>query len=284
MNRIELTKVAGTATSSVVSTARLSALVSLAIGCFTGIALAAPQVRGGEAVVTDSQGSEQRARPEANPRSLEANEQGIAALKTGNTRTAEDRFRRALEVDAGNLTAAFNLSGALVVNGKKLEAISLLSDYAKRFPKDAGFAVRLGDVLFSSEKVKEALVHYERALSIDPHYPKLSEKLALGYALTQRIAESEKMYELAVAAEPNDGELLTNLAGVQLANNKAEAAVITARRAAQLAPSSRLYVTLGSALEGKGDLAEALLAFKKAKELGDNTAELGTKISRLEKR
>lgn len=221
---------------------------------------------------------------DASPRSLEANDQGIAALKTGNTRTAEERFRRALEVDPGNLTAAFNLSGTLVVNGKKLEAITLLSDYAKKYPTDAGFEVRLGDVLFSSEKVKEAIPHYERALKVQASYPKLYEKLALGYALNQQIPESEKMYELASREAPKDGELLTNLASIQLANNKTDSAIATAKRAAQLAPSSRLYATLGSALEGKGEFTDALLAFKKAKELGDQSKELAERITTLEGR
>ncbi len=221
---------------------------------------------------------------EANPRSLEANDQGIVALQSGNTRTAEDRFRRALEVDPGNLTAAFNLSGALVVNGKKLEAITLLSDYAKKYPLDAGFDVRLGDVLFSSEKVKEAIPHYERALKVQANYPKLYEKLALGYALNQQLVESEKMYELACKAAPKDGELLTNLASIQLANNKQDLAIATAKRAAQLAPSARLYLTLGSALEGKGEFGDALSAFKKAKELGDKSDNLADRIAALESR
>lgn len=219
---------------------------------------------------------------EANPRSLEANEQGIAALKTGNTRTAEERFRRALEVEPGNLTAAFNLAGTLVVNGKKLEAIALLSDYAKKYPDDTGFAVRLGDVLFSSEKVKEAIPHYERALKMQATYPKLYEKLALGYALTQRLSESETMYELAVQSSPKDGNLLTNLASIQLANNKTDAAIKSATRASQLAPSSRLYITLGSAFENKGALSDALASFKRAKELGDSSKEIEERIAALE--
>jgi len=247
------------------------------------ISHAAPHAAGAPTNEVEKKSSTKRI-VEANPRSLEANEQGIVALKTGNTRTAEDRFRRALEVDSGNLTAAFNLSGTLVVNGKKLEAIALLSDYSKKYPRDAGFETRLGDVLFSSEKIPESIPHYERALKIQPSYPKLYEKLALAYALTQKLEQSEQMYKLAVKAAPKDSELLTNLANIQLGNGKIDASIITAKKAAQLKPSSRLYLTLGSALENKGSLDDALAAFNKAKELGESGSDVVNRIAALEVR
>ena len=144
-----------------------------------------------------------------NPKSVELNQQGIIALKQNNTKLAEDFFRRAIEVDAGNLTAAYNLAGVLIHNKKKDEALTLLENYTKRYPDDAGLFSSYGDILLSLSKnseetngetkgddfenLKKATENYEKAFAIDKNYPGLTAKLGLVYALLNRRSEERRV-------------------------------------------------------------------------------------------
>ncbi len=218
-----------------------------------------------------------------NPRSIALNQQGLDAIKNNKPQEAEKLLRQALKEDAGNLTAAFNLAGILSFNKKKEEALSLLEKYTTQYKLDPGLFVRYADLLLSSGKIKEAATQYERGFALDKKYPRLTAKMGLTYALLNRLDESEQMYLAAVAAEPNDGELMGNLASVLLGNGKTEKALSTAKEAVRISPKKETYVTLGSAYESKKEFKSALDAFRKAQELGAQSQELTEKIDQLSK-
>lgn len=218
-----------------------------------------------------------------NPRSLALNQQGLDAIKNDKPEEAERFLRQALKEDSGNLTAAFNLAGILSFNKKKDEALALLEKYTTQYKLDPGLFVRYADLLLSSGKIKEAATQYERGFALDKKYPRLTAKMGLTYALLNRLDESEQMYLAAVAAEPNDGELMGNLASVLLGNGKTEKALSTAKEAVRIAPKKETYVTLGSAYESKKEFKSALNAFRKAQELGAQSEELTEKIEQLSK-
>ena len=230
---------------------------------------------------TTSTPAEETARPAANPRSLELNEQGVSAVKAKDFRRAEGLFRNALAIDAGNVSAAFNLAGALLANKKEGEAILFLSEYTKNYAEDAGLFVRLGDAYFAAKKPRQAISAYERALQLQPTYPGLSAKLGTVFGLANQPLEAERAFLLAVAQNPKDGQALSNLASIFLANGKPDKAISTAKRALQVKPTAELYITLGTAYEIKRDFKNALIAFQRAVDLGDKREELLRKIDAL---
>jgi|GEM_PF-1597008 len=223
------------------------------------------------------------AEPQGNPKSIEFNERGVAAVGGRDTRAAEDLFRKAVEADSKNISAVFNLSGMLLTNQKEAQAISLLESYTRDFATDAGLWARLGDAYFSTKKTTEAQRAYERAWKIDPSTPTVSAKLATIYTLSNQLSKAEKTLLDAVDQSPRDVQLLSNLSAVFLANNKADMAVSTAKRGIQLKPTRELYITLGTAYETKKDYKNSLIAFQRAKDLGDTRAELQQKIDALSK-
>jgi tetratricopeptide (TPR) repeat protein len=241
----------------------------------SNVALAAPDARPRAAPLSPMH------KPVGSPRSIELNEQGVVAIKAKNSKQAEDLFRQALAADAGNLSAVFNLAGALLVNKKENEAIALLTEYTKNFGLDPGLFVRLGDVYFTAKKLIEAAEAYEKALHIAPNYPGIAPKLGAIYTLLNRSTQAERAFLLAVEQNPKDGQSLSNLAGIFLANGKPDKAISTAKRALQVRPGSELYVTLGTAYEIQKDYKNALIAFQRAVDLGDKREELKKKIEAL---
>lgn len=200
--------------------------------------------------------------------SLKLNEEGISAVKSENFDQAEDLFKKSLSADSGNITAAFNLAGMFLNNQRTNEAIDLLKKYIKTYPKDAGLYVRLGDCYFSEKKLDLALLNYERALAIDSKYPRLSSKLGTVYGLMSRTLEAEKMYRIAVKANPRDVAALENLSVLLLSNGKAKEALQVIKNALELNSSESLYNLLGQAYQLLKDPDNAAIAFGRAKSLG----------------
>lgn len=217
------------------------------------------------------------------PRSREFNERGVALAQEKKFPEAEEAFRRALEIDPKNLTAAFNLAGMLITNKQEQQAVALLEPLAVEAATDPGLFARLGDAYFGTKQPSKALTAYNKALELDPNYPGLHPKRATIFTMANKLADAEQALLAAVEENPRDAQSLANLSAVFLANRKADKAVSTAKRALQVQPSKEVYVTLGTAYEAQGDLKNALIAFQRARDLGDTRPEVTRKIEALQK-
>ena len=217
-------------------------------------------------------------------RSLELNEQGVQAAKANDAKRALALFEEALSADERNLSAAVNLATAYVTMGRGADARKLLERYAAAYPQDALLARRLGDVFFVGKEPKQALPWYEKAYQLDPAAPGVPARLATLYTLENRLADAVGMWRKAVAADPKNAGYLANLASVELSDGKADASIVTCKRALSLRPSKEVYITLGTAYEVQKQYGEALIAFRRARDLGDAREELAAKIEDLEKR
>ena len=262
------------------SAARL--FLGIFVSC-CAIVVSMGEVRAAPSPRDDKKVAEALQEPQGNPKSAELNERGVAAVRAKDTRLAEELFRKALEADPKNLSAVFNLSGMLLTNQKEREAITLLETYTSDNPSDGGMWGRLGDAYFASKDVKRAQHAYEKALAIDPTLAAVPARLATVYTLTNQLEKAEQILYVAVEQNPRDSQLLANLSSVFLANGKTDKAISAAKRAIQLKPTKELYVTLGTAYEIMQDLPNSLIAFQRARDLGDTRSELDAKIEALSK-
>jgi tetratricopeptide (TPR) repeat protein len=221
------------------------------------------------------------AAPKPVNKSVQLNDQGAALAAKAQYKESEELFRQAVAADSKNITAVYNLAGAYLANKKEDAAIALLTEYTAKLNKDAGLFGRLGDAYFGKKNLALAITNYEKALKIEPNYPKLAGKLATAYLLQNRISDSERMFIAAVNSDPKDGQMLENLSNVLLANHKPDQAVSAAKRALQVKPSAGLYVTLGAAYENMKDFKNALISYERAVDLGSTDPNLKEKISQV---
>ena len=220
---------------------------------------------------------------EGDPRSIELNEKGVAAVKARNLKQAEDFFRRSLATDTKNLTAVVNLAAIYMTLRRVPEAISLLEEYSSKYQQDPALYARLGDAYFAGKKIRESVSAYEKALVLDPHFPNVASRLGTVYALTNRLHDAERMFLQAVEENPRDAQTLASLSSLFLGNGKPQLAVSTAKRALQVKPTKEVYVTLGSAYELLKDFKNSLIAFQRAQDLGESSAEVKEKVTALER-
>jgi predicted Zn-dependent protease len=217
-----------------------------------------------------------------NAKSLELNEAGAKAVQAQKFVEGELLFKRALDIDPTNLTAVTNLALTYLQNRKTQQAVDLLIQYIPRSPDDVGLIVRLGDAYFAQKKIQKAkdtyLIGYKKA----PRFPGLAAKLGSISVASRDLKGAEKYLTEAVALEPKNSTLVANLSSLLLANGKPKDAVAYAKRGVQIASSAEMYSILGSGYELLKDPQNALIAYRRAKDLGDSTKELQTKINALE--
>lgn len=213
-------------------------------------------------------------------RSQELNEKGVTAVNSNNFDTARYLFEEAMELNAGNITAMYNLAGVYLALKQEKNAIRLLEKYKAKL-QDAGVFSRLGDAYFADEDIKKAFSNYQSAYAFDPAFPQLAAKLGTIYVMQNQLVEAEKMFLEAVELDPKNFTLLSNLSNVFLANNDANKAISSAKRALQVKTTSDIYITLGSAYELLKDYKNSLISYQRAQDLGDNTKELKEKIAQI---
>lgn len=217
-----------------------------------------------------------------NPKSLELNERGSAAAQAGDLKKAEKFFDRSLKADPGNLSAAFNLASIYLQLDKAQQAVDLLSGYTEHYTKDAGLFARLGDAYFANKDIQLSAKSYQKALTLEPSYPKITARLGTIFTLQQDTKQAIELYLKAVKQEPKNAQYLANLSSLFLADKQPQKAVGVAKQALQVRASSDVYITLGTAYEDMKDYKNSLIAFQRAIDLGGDKRKLRKKIEQLE--
>lgn len=216
--------------------------------------------------------------------SYSLNEEAVHALNQGEFEKAITLFKKALQKDSQNLTAAYNLAGVYLSQKQEQQAIKLLEEYARAGVKDAGIHRRLGDSYFSSQNLSKAKSSYQKALDLNRDHAETYLKIATVHALEGDSEAARKILSSCVDRFPQNHLALGNLASLELSAGNNQVAISAAKRAVQIKPEPELYLTMGIAYENQGDDQNALIAFKNARDTGANVPQLEERIAALEKK
>ena len=93
---------------------------------------------------------------------------GAALTRTGRGQEAIQQFERALELDASNVNARYNLVFALVKAGQVDAAAGHMEKVVAAYPKDAGLHNLWGELLTRQGKYDAAIAQFDEALALDP--------------------------------------------------------------------------------------------------------------------
>ena len=201
---------------------------------------------------------------------------------------AGEAFRKAYEIDNGNIEILLHLIEALTKEKKFAEAIGLLNQALEDSPDNPQLLHHLADVLSHQDKLKDAkkeqlqtaIDKYQQSLNIDPDNSETLSKLGRALGLQgQHEAALEKL-EKAVKLNKDSVINWKNLGLEHLANGKKQEAIKALTTALGLEPNDdENWRNLGLALLENNDLDEATEAFEKAihlnKESDENHRNLG---------
>jgi tetratricopeptide (TPR) repeat protein len=132
----------------------------------------------------------------------------------------------------------------------------------------------LGNTLFQKGNVDEAIVHYKKALQINPD--SMEAHYNLGNALLQKgsVDEAIAHFQKALQIKPNDAEANNNLGNALFQKGSVDEAIVQYQKALQIEPDyAEAHNNLGNALLQKGNLDEAISHFQKALQIEPDFAE-----------
>lgn len=123
-----------------------------------------------------------------------------AALEEADPSAAERAYRQALDVDAGHVSAALNLSALLCEEGRCDDALEILHRALRHRPDDASLHFNLGIALEDQRRIDEAIAAYERSLSLqndlaDAHFnlARLHEKAGRPHRTLRHLQEYRRL-------------------------------------------------------------------------------------------
>jgi len=128
--------------------------------------------------------------------------------------------------------------------------------------------------LLGKGKVEEAIVHYNKALELDPTYSEAHFNLGNAVLRLGRVGEAIAHYERALEANPNNIPAHYNLAGVLAQSGRMDAAIDHYKRILEKDPNhAAAHNNLGVALGRVGRVEEAVAQYVKALDLNPGNAE-----------
>ncbi|TBR17083.1 tetratricopeptide repeat protein [bacterium] len=135
---------------------------------------------------------------------------GLAMVRAGQNRREEARalLRRVLVAQPGHAASAFNLALWDFEDGRPDAAEAALGAFEAASPTgDARIAALRGRIAEEAGRLDEAVVHYRRAVALDPLYALAHRNLGLVLARAGRLDGARAELAAALRLDPNDSEL-----------------------------------------------------------------------------
>lgn len=186
----------------------------------------------------------------------------------GAMKTAEE----ALKYDPSNLSAKIIQSAALLGQRKAPEARQLLESLRTQVPNSPDVAFQLGGVSLLEKKYKEADEEFRHAYDLNPANIRGLSGLVESDLEQNKSDAAIQTLKAEIAKNPDRTEMRLLLADVEVRIGKFDDAVAdyqatVDKMGKDSKARARIYVRLGESYRRKGDLASAIQAFQKAREL-----------------
>ena len=189
---------------------------------------------------------------------------GLAYLMSGNQEQAEQRFKKALEVDPNFITAEANLARLAVQKGDLALAESHYQGALKKIPNNATALIGLADLARrrgDHDRMHELL---EQAHNGEPKTSRPGLISAMAYLAENRPLKALRMTSQLSAAFPGDPSVLTIHGKAQLAAGDTINAVTTFRQLTYQKKSAETLQLLGNAQQAAGQQDDARESYQQA--------------------
>jgi tetratricopeptide (TPR) repeat protein len=236
---------------------------------------------------------------------------GLAELYRESERykIAKDMFEQIIEADNRNKKAYLGLGESLQVQGLFDKALGAYLSAAILDPSDAEGVFRAGLVYLEKDKYQDAITQFQRALKINPLFPRLNYYMGRAYfqnanydmalqaalaerktnpnladsfllaaevyAATKQYAKCADEYQGAIKLRPQGAELYVKMAKCyRLGGSSDIAASMLDIAMNQESGLADIYKEQGAIYETKGDISSAVAAYNKYLALSPNAPDL----------
>ena len=178
-------------------------------------------------------------------------------------------LRQALQRNAHGAAAA-KLYQTLVLAGQTAEARTFADQWLRKHPADTTLLFTMASLAHTRGDLPAAQQHYQRLLEVQADHTLALNNLAM-VRLQLKQPGARMLAERAVAAAPQNADLLDTLAQAQAAEGQLDTAISTQKSAVAAAPQApALRLTLARILVQAGERAKARTELERLAALGDD--------------
>jgi tetratricopeptide (TPR) repeat protein len=183
-------------------------------------------------------------------------------------RNSESLWAHTLACTSDNYIAHDSLGDALLQKGNVDEAIVHFQKAVAINPDYAEACYNLGNALLQKGSVDEAMVHFQKAVEIDPGYAKAHNNLGITLLQKGSVDEAIVHFQKALEIEPDHAEAHYNLGNILLQKGSVDEAIVHYQKALGIKPDyTEAHNNLGSALNSQERFNEAIIHYQKALEI-----------------
>jgi protein O-mannosyl-transferase len=197
----------------------------------------------------------------------------------------ETLYRTTIARNPACWMAQVNLGNILYQTNRIPEAMDLFKQALRIKPAVGYYSV--GNALLLKGRTSEAIDQYKQALQINPDYAEAHHNLGSAFFLTGRTPEAIEHYKQALRIEPDFAEAHNNLGHALVQTGRAPEAMDHYKEALRITPNSAdAHNNLAAALAQMGRTSEAIEQLKAAlriKPYDTDTRNNLTKLEALEK-
>ncbi|MGB6875547.1 MAG: tetratricopeptide repeat protein [Candidatus Acidiferrales bacterium] len=158
---------------------------------------------------------------------------GDAYLQSGNAPAAMQSFQKAIQLNPYFWNNQDEIGNAYFLQGDYAKALVAFRQVTTLAPDiDAGYE-NIGNIYLRQGKYQDCISYYQKALQIEPYWTTYSN-LGTAYFFLKQYANSAAAYEKAVELNPNDSEVVVNLADAYRWSGQQDKARETYQRAISL--------------------------------------------------
>jgi tetratricopeptide (TPR) repeat protein len=197
-----------------------------------------------------------------------------ARVQTSYWQNSESLWTHTLACTSDNAIVHNNFGNVLFKKGSVDEAIVHYQKALQIEPDYAKAHLNLGNVLLQEGSVDEAITHYQKVLQINPDY--VEAHYNLGNALIKKgsVDEAITHFQKALQIKPDYAEAHNNLGNALFKKGSVDEATVHYQKALQITPDcAEAHINLGNILLQKGDVDEAIGHYQKALQITPDCAE-----------
>lgn len=199
---------------------------------------------------------------------------GEACFKAKNDDKALEVYRKLSTITPDNADVFNTLFDILFRKNQKDEALVHLRKYVTLKPGDANAQKTLGDMLYSRNSKAEAIVAYRAAVKANPQIKGLYKNFAALVIESGKEDEIAQVLSGAVAAGEADVVMYKRLGAIYLNQKKFAQAIPMFEKASQLEPQNvQLLSDLADAQAKSGNISAALLTYEQVTALNPKASD-----------
>ncbi|SAL44008.1 tetratricopeptide repeat protein [Caballeronia peredens] len=207
---------------------------------------------------------------------------GSVLLDQGRKPETEAMFRRAIELDALDPSAHYNLAILLLELARASEAEAALRHVLMLDARFPGAHRNLGRAMFMLQRFRDAEAWFRHAIELDPADAHAHTGRAAALTLAGELNEAKAACDEAIRLDPASCDAHVNLGAVLLRLERLEEAEAALRTALRLDGQRALaHYNLGTTLMEAGRFAEAEASLRRALELDRSRVEAWQNLGRV---